>query len=474
MIIKMKQLLMTAVMAAVLCSSACSQEKGFTVKGHVEGMAGNTLFLLSARDRDKGPKKITVDDKGDFEVKDTVPSTGPAEYSLMDPSGATWYKGGVMMGVSDIFYAQNGDVILLSGSRQDFAECEFSGNKWNAENMELRNQLKDIHAQEKKIWDQVSVLMRQHNPANRPKVDSLSNLTDPLEARARQIKIDYIRQHPDALISARAMSEIASSMSVDDAKALFATLTKQVQETSSGKNVVEMLGLAVAEENSDAGKPAPDFVKLTREGKTFKLSDYKGKYVLLDFWGSWCGACRASHPHLKELNAKYGKQGLVIVGIAYERTQDKTAWIKAIKVDGLPWTQILNDEGQLNVVDLYGVKAFPTKVLIGPDGNVVMRTEGTNVAGAAHAPDNNSGSDAINNDAGAATGSSAGDGTSAGTSSASAGTSSTSAGTSSASASAATSTSASSTSAGNSSASDAQAAAELTPLDKKLKEIFKN
>lgn len=436
MLIKIKQLWMTAIMAAVFCSSACSQEKGFIVKGHLEGMAGNQLFLLSAHQGDKGPKKITVDNKGDFEIKDTTPSTGPAEYSLMDPSGVTMFKGGAMMGVSDIFYAQNGDVIQVSGSKQDFAMSEFSGNKWNAQNMELQSQLKDIHVQEKKIWDQVGVLMRQHNPANRPKIDSLQNLADPFAARARQIKTDFIRQHPDALVSARAMSDIANSMKVDDAKTLFATLTKEVQESASGKNVQEMLGLEVAEENSDAGKPAPDFVKQTREGKTFKLSDYKGKYVLLDFWGSWCGACRASHPHLKEIDEKYGKQGLVIIGIAYERTQDKTAWIKAIKQDGLPWTQILNDEGTLNVVDLYGVKAFPTKVLIDRDGNVVMRTEGTNVAGNAHGPDDSS-SDANSSSS--------------------------------------ASSSASSATTNNTSGSDASAAAaELTPLDKKLKEIFKN
>jgi len=446
-------------MAAAFCGSACSQEKGFIVKGHLEGMAGSQLYVISGHEGKSGPKKITVDNKGDFEFKDTVPSTGPAEYSLMDPSGVTMFKGGAMMGVSDIFYAQNGDVILVSGSNQDFAMSEFSGNKWNAENMELKHQLKDAHVREKKIWDQVLVLMKEHNPANRTKIDSLQNLADPLAATARQIKIEFIRQHPDALISAHAMSEIAGGMKLGDAKTLFASLSKEVQESASGKNVQEMLGLEVAEENSDAGKPAPDFVKLTREGKTFKLSDYKGKYVLLDFWGSWCGACRASHPHLKEINEKYGKQGLVIIGIAYERTQDKTAWIKAIKEDGLPWTQILNDQGQVNVVDLYGVNGFPTKVLIDREGNIVMRIVGTNVTGGAHGQDNSS-TDAANSTTSATAGSSSGTSSSA-SSSTSAGTSSASAGTSSA-------------SAGNDSETVAQAAAELTPLDKKLKEIFKN
>jgi thiol-disulfide isomerase/thioredoxin len=438
-------------MAAVFCSSACSQEKGFIVKGHLEGMAGSQLYVISGHEGKSGPKKITVDNNGDFEFKDTVPSTGPAQYSLMDPSGVTMFKGGAMMGVSDIFYAQNGDVIHVSGSKQDFAQCEFSGNKWNFESMELMNQLKDVHVQEKNIWDQVGALMRQHNPANRPKIDSLENLSVPFEARARQIKLDFIRQHTDALISAHAMSEIAGGMKLGDAKTLFATLTKEVQESASGKNVQEMLGLEVAEENSDAGKPAPEFVKLTKEGKTLKLSDYKGKYVLLDFWGSWCGACRASHPHLKEINEKYGKQGLVIIGIAYERTQDKTAWIKAIKEDGLPWIQILNDQGKVNVVDLYGVNGFPTKVLIDPEGNVVMRLVGTNAAGGAHGADNSS-TDAASSTTSSAAGSS---------SSASASSSSASAGTSSA-------------SAGNDSETVAQAAAELSPLDRKLKEIFKN
>jgi thiol-disulfide isomerase/thioredoxin len=455
---KIRQLMMTATMAAVFCSSACSQGKGFIVKGHLEGMAGNQLFLLSSNDNDdkKGPKKFTVDNNGDFELKDTVSSAGMAEYSLMDPSGITLFKGGAMMGTSATFYAQNGDVIKVSGSKQDFAAAEFSGNKSNAENMELQHQLKDVYVQEKVIWDQVGVLMKQHSPANRPKIDSLQNLADPFEASARQIKIDFIRKHPDALVSAKAMSQISKSMNVEDAKTLFATLTKEVQESSSGKTVQEMIGLDVAEKNTDAGKPAPDFIKQTKDGKKFKLSDYKGKYVLLDFWGSWCGACRASHPHLKQIYEKYNKDGLVVVGIAYERTQDKTAWIKAIKQDGLPWTQILNDEGTLNVVDLYGVQAFPTKVLIDKEGNVVMRLVGTNVAGSAHGPDDNSTAAAPNASANA--------GTAQGGSASNAGAATSS--------SASSSASASSAAASNASAGNQAADEDLSSLDRKLKVIF--
>ncbi|HEY4334561.1 MAG TPA: TlpA disulfide reductase family protein, partial [Puia sp.] len=169
----------------------------------------------------------------------------------------------------------------------------------------------------------------------------------------------------------------------DEMDKLYTALSAKAKATPSGDAVADDIGLGRAEDNAEAGKVAAEFVKKDRDGRSVKLSDYKGKYVLLDFWGSWCGACRASHPHLKEVNAKYAPKGLVIIGISEERTSDKAAWLKAIKEDGLPWTQIMNDEGkaQSDVVKLYGVQAFPTKILIGPDGKIIMRMEGTNVTG---------------------------------------------------------------------------------------------
>jgi thiol-disulfide isomerase/thioredoxin len=124
-------------------------------------------------------------------------------------------------------------------------------------------------------------------------------------------------------------------------------------------------------------------------GKAVDLNALKGHYVLLDFWGSWCRPCRASHPHLKELYEKYKDKGFEIVGIATEHAKTKEdcirLWKTAIAEDGLTWLQVLNNENRqkFDAVKEYGVTAFPTKILLDPDGNIIGRYVGSGHGGEA-------------------------------------------------------------------------------------------
>lgn len=129
--------------------------------------------------------------------------------------------------------------------------------------------------------------------------------------------------------------------------------------------------------------------KVDLQGKPVDLNALKGHYVLLDFWGSWCRPCRASHPHLKELYAKYKDKGFEIVGIASEHAKTKEecikSWKNAITEDGLTWLQVLNNENgdKFDAVKEYGVTAFPTKILLDKDGNVIGRYVGNGNGGEA-------------------------------------------------------------------------------------------
>ena len=124
-------------------------------------------------------------------------------------------------------------------------------------------------------------------------------------------------------------------------------------------------------------------------GTAVDLNALKGRYVLLDFWGSWCRPCRASHPHLKELYSKFKNKGFEIIGIASEHA--KTAeerhklWTTAISEDGLTWLQVLNNENvqQFDAVKEYGVTAFPTKILLDRDGNIIGKYVGNGNGGEA-------------------------------------------------------------------------------------------
>lgn len=119
-----------------------------------------------------------------------------------------------------------------------------------------------------------------------------------------------------------------------------------------------------------AGDMAPDFALATASGDSIRLSDFRGKYVLLDFWASWCVPCIREIPLLKEIYHKYRPKGLEIVAISTDGSRDK--WLAALEKHGTPWTQV-HDAGHetIRAATRYGVETLPTHYLVGPDGKII-------------------------------------------------------------------------------------------------------
>ena len=120
------------------------------------------------------------------------------------------------------------------------------------------------------------------------------------------------------------------------------------------------------------GKTAPEISLPDTEGRTVKLSSFRGKYVLVDFWASWCGPCRNENPNVVQAFNQFKNKNFTILGVSLDRPGQKENWIKAIKDDNLTWTHISDLKyWQSEVVSVYQFGGIPFNVLVDPDGKVV-------------------------------------------------------------------------------------------------------
>jgi peroxiredoxin len=126
-------------------------------------------------------------------------------------------------------------------------------------------------------------------------------------------------------------------------------------------------------ERMQPGKEAPDFTLKTINGDSLTLNSLRGKYVLVDFWASWCPDCRKSNPELVKLYNSYKNKNFTIMGVSID--DDETNWKMAVEKDGLIWQQTIGNAGwKSEVAQQYGVKWIPTAMLIDPQGVIVTRS----------------------------------------------------------------------------------------------------
>lgn len=180
---------------------------------------------------------------------------------------------------------------------------------------------------------------------------------------------NFVRENATSYVGAFVLLRYKNMLPDEEVEKLYEKLSPAMKASIPAKAVGDHLS---GMKRSALGNLVDDFTLSTPAGDSISFSSLRGKYVLVDFWSSWCGPCKASFPHMKEVYQKYGGKDFEILGISID--EEKAAWLKELGNQQLPWPQMLDTKKVY--VSGFGVTGVPTQFLISPDGKIMMKEIG--------------------------------------------------------------------------------------------------
>ncbi|MFA4871011.1 MAG: TlpA disulfide reductase family protein [Pedobacter sp.] len=270
------------------------------------------------------------------------------------------------------FFIENSNISIVG--KDAVRDAIITGSKSDQENQEREELIKPVTAKIIRLQDEFGKKNADgsfvKSLEERKKAgDSLQKLV----AMNKQINLKFAETHLNSFMGLYTFNMYVLDNKFDPAKEepLFNRFSAALKSSPLGKRTVEKL---VIGKRRQTGAKATDFTQNDLNGNPFTLSSLRGKYVLVDFWASWCGPCRAENPNVvKAYNELKGKN-FEIVGVSLDYPGSKAAWAEAVKKDGLPWIQVSDLKGWKNeVAVMYGINSVPQNLLIDPQGMIIAK-----------------------------------------------------------------------------------------------------
>lgn len=346
--------------------SACGPRN--LISGHIEGLTNDTVALrITLMNNNEEHTDTLVAHNG--KITYTTPYDEPAVYTFYPAQGVQNIEGGTrrFYGCSDItIFRFDRERVRFNARMDSIFVTDFT-----ARGSQINRDWSEIHTSYNPLLIQSALLRCEDIPEKQ-----YTERKNKIDEETINFCQNYIRQHPDKLISAYLLSgtgslddmiEYADMISDDVRNSPFSVIFQNI-ETAKEKRLKKQR----QEESLAQGvnTSTSDFTLFDTEGNPFSLSSLRGKWVVLDFWATWCGPCIASMPHLKEYYQKYAGK-FEVVGIVSQSEEE--AWVKMVKEMELPWINVINPQNSAKEKDLtnvYGIKGFPTYIILDKEGKI--------------------------------------------------------------------------------------------------------
>lgn len=353
--------------AALLLPIAALAQTGFSIKGKVGSLNAPAKAYLAYR---SGSEQIVDSAKivnGAFEFKGKVDGPTSANIRVLHDAGTDPSK----RAAPDVLalYIENKNISL--NAKDSVKNALIKGSPVNDDNEKYHALLMPAIAKMEALKNEYRAKTDEQRE-NKEYMKTVYDRSDAIENEMAEISKKFVNENPNSYV---ALSAFRSVMGYDidatTAEPIFKKFSPELQATALGKSINAAIQGA---KMSQIGTMATDFTQNTPEGKPVKLSDFKGKYVLVDFWASWCGPCRHENPNVVAAFNKYKDKNFTVLGVSLDKPDGKEAWVKAIKDDGLTWTHVSDLKYFDNAVSkMYGVQAIPFNFLVDPTGKIVAK-----------------------------------------------------------------------------------------------------